>query len=237
MAPTTIPGRAIASFCCVLGILATALPISIISNNFSVEYQRYLERKAEFEQREKMKVEALKRRLPKQVGVLKRIRSIYVSDKSERSLTSDGESIKDTSQHDSVGIDKAALDSSSGHKVELVESNRTKSLKVINETRSPFFNQTDINSLEIDSPKYNDEEKNDRSMASLISYPDIMKLSTMQIHEMEISDVRSRLLELRDEYDNLFQKYIQVAAMSQDMQKLANMLSRATAIDMNSTNE
>jgi hypothetical protein len=238
LAPTTIPGRAIASLCCVLGILVTALPISIISNNFSVEYQRYLERKAEFEQREKMKIEALKKRLPKQAGVMKRLRSVYViSGKSEKSATSDGESISQSSSlHNSIGLD-GVLDSSSGHnKVELVESNRVKSTKVISETKSPLMSPEYPNGIETDSSsKYADYEND--NLTKLTSYPNIMKLSTTQINEMNIDDVRSQLLELRNEYDDLFQKHMKTVAISRDREKLAKMMSRVTAVDINTSDE
>jgi hypothetical protein len=49
MAPTSITGRAAASLVCLLGILFTAMPISIISSNFSIEYKSYLERKRQFD--------------------------------------------------------------------------------------------------------------------------------------------------------------------------------------------
>jgi len=47
--PTTIIGRFIASCVCLLGIIATALPISIISSNFNLEYDLYIERKHDHE--------------------------------------------------------------------------------------------------------------------------------------------------------------------------------------------
>lgn len=44
LAPTTMGGRAFASFLCILGVLVLALPISVIGSTFSIEYEKHVQR-------------------------------------------------------------------------------------------------------------------------------------------------------------------------------------------------
>lgn len=56
--PTTMGGRAVATFLCILGVLVLALPISVVGSNFSKEFELHMERlKEQTEIREKKKNE------------------------------------------------------------------------------------------------------------------------------------------------------------------------------------
>jgi hypothetical protein len=55
LSPTSITGRAIASICCLLGLFLTALPISIISTNFSEEYKKFLIKREKYDKYQRNK--------------------------------------------------------------------------------------------------------------------------------------------------------------------------------------
>jgi len=213
MAPTTIPGRAIASLCCILGILATALPISIISNNFSVEYERYLERKMDFERNEKVKSEKIRRQRAAQsekgnrvVSVLRSMRGSYIVPRED----------KKTVQSSEVKVEecnKPIMESYENNSNVLTDTSVKEDRSVCQDTDTAYNPDMTV-------------------------YPDeIMSLSTAKVNELDIEALKTLFYELRDEYNQLYKKCSKVSVVCRDMEKLMRKLSSESSIESKFTEE
>jgi len=216
MAPTTIAGRAIASLCCILGILATALPISIISNNFTLEYQRYLQKKEEFLQIEKLKARRLKElKRQKQLrdakaresgprSVLKRLGSIYSAKLKDEAVTQTAYN-ENASSQTSIGADSVDVD----RKIDKSDKNFRK---------NPLLPETDVELVTVEE---NESRFQDTLPSDDLTIDGILAFSEGTVNQLDIETLQNMFQTLRSSYISLRNKHNEVSKLLRELESLA----------------
>jgi len=181
-----------------------------------VEYERYLERKLDFERNEKVKSEKIRRQRAAQSG------------KGKGNVNKVISALRSMKGSVYVPRDDGKTSQSSVGTLEETE------LKYVNK---PFRESSESikNVLQDTSVKEGRSVSQDTDMAynpDMTVYPDeIMSLSTAKVNELDIESLKTLFYELRDEYNQLYKKCSKVSVVCRDMEKLMRKLSTMSSIE------
>jgi hypothetical protein len=235
MFPTTIPGRALASLCCILGVLSLSLPISVISNNFTMEYQRYLQKKEEYYAVEKAKKVKVKRALENMRR--KRASGVSVTHEHEGGRDSIVSMNDDSQEHehddhipfsDVKRMSSRKLVDDHGDSGKSNDSSHDKT--DTNDTSPLSIDQSDamhkVNSKRNLAALKGKDKSFSRSISKLTILERILAMSDDSVNSLDLESLQALFHELRDSAQQLHYHNMKISSLASDLGSLADKLQR-----------